>query len=202
MAAPREKGPSNGLPSGQAQGSMTVRSRGGTTMARTKTKARSKVRARAKAVPVKRSAPVSRRKSSARKPDFVVNARRKHDFVVKHFRPEDFKRDGLRDYAYYRDLGIKDATHGMAVAHVIKLVGPCNPKAVSKLHTHEADFQMIYVLKGSLTGEYAGEVHTVKAGDCWLQPKNIEHKVIDYSDDCELLEIVMPADFKTVELEK
>jgi len=25
--------------------------------------------------------------------------------------------------------------------------------------------------------------------------------VLDYSDDCELLEIVMPADFATVELE-
>jgi hypothetical protein len=28
------------------------------------------------------------------------------------------------------------------------------------------------------------------------------HKVIDYSDGCEVLEIVMPANFKTVELEK
>jgi hypothetical protein len=25
--------------------------------------------------------------------------------------------------------------------------------------------------------------------------------VLDYSDDCELLEIIMPADFETVELE-
>jgi len=165
-------------------------------------KARTKVRARAKKVPVKRSAKLSRKKPGAGKADFVVNARRKHKFVVNHFRPQDFKRDGLRHYAFYRDLGIKDATHGMAVAHVIKLVGPCDPQVVSKLHTHEADFQMIYVLKGSLTGEYEGEVHTVKQGDCWLQPKNIKHKVLDYSDDCELLEIVMPANFKTVELEK
>jgi mannose-6-phosphate isomerase-like protein (cupin superfamily) len=109
---------------------------------------------------------------------------------------------GLRTYALYRDLGIKDATHGMAVAHVIRMVGPCDPKVVSKLHTHEADFQMIYVLKGSMTGEYEGHgVHTLTEGDCWLQPKNIKHKVLDYSDDCELLEIVMPGDFETVELE-
>ena len=29
----------------------------------------------------------------------------------------------------------------------------------------------------------------------------IKHAVLDYSDDCELLEIIMPADFETVELE-
>jgi hypothetical protein len=35
----------------------------------------------------------------------------------------------------------------------------------------------------------------------WLQPPKIKHAVLDYSDDCELLEIIMPADFATVELE-
>ena len=29
----------------------------------------------------------------------------------------------------------------------------------------------------------------------------IKHSVLDYSEDCELLEIIMPADFATVELE-
>jgi mannose-6-phosphate isomerase-like protein (cupin superfamily) len=172
-------------------------------MAKSKPKARTKAKTktRAKKSPVKRSAKLASSKSKAGK-DFVVNARRKHKFVAKYFRPEDFKTDGLRSYAQYRDLGIKDATHGMAVAHVIKMIGPCDPKVVSKLHTHEADFQMIYVLKGSMTGEYEGHgVHTLREGDCWLQPKNIKHKVLDYTDDCELLEIVMPADFETVELE-
>jgi len=45
-------------------------------------------------------------------------------------------------------------------------------------------------------------VHVMNAGDCWLQPQSIVHKVLDYSDGCEVLEIVLPADFKTVELEK
>lgn len=164
-------------------------------------KAKTKIRARAKTIPTKRSARPSGSRSKAGK-DFLVKARRKHKFVATPYRPEDFKGDGLRSYALYRDLGIKDATHGMAVAHVIKLIGPCDPKVVSKLHTHDAEFQMIYVLKGQMTGEYEGHgVHTMKQGDCWLQPKNIKHKVLDYSDDCELLEIVMPASFKTVELE-
>ena len=49
--------------------------------------------------------------------------------------------------------------------------------------------------------EYDGQVITVRAGGTWLQPPKIKHTVLDYSDDCELLEIVLPAEFKTVELE-
>ena len=90
----------------------------------------------------------------------------------------------------------------MAVAHVIRFQGKCDPKLVSKDHLHEAEFQMIYVLKGSITTEIKGHgVHTMNAGDSWLQPHSAVHKVLDYSDGCEVLEIVMPADFKTVELE-
>ena len=32
------------------------------------------------------------------------------------------------------------------------------------------------------------------------QPPKIRHMILDYSDDVELLEIILPADFKTVEL--
>lgn len=132
-----------------------------------------------------------------------AKARPTHKFLVKKFRAEDFKSDGLRNYAQYRDLGVKHATRGMVVAHVIRLLGPCDPKIVSKEHLHDTEFQLIYVLKGSITSSFEGQgAHTMKAGDCWLQPQRIKHKVLDYSDDCELLEIVMPADFKTVELEK
>ena len=45
-------------------------------------------------------------------------------------------------------------------------------------------------------------VVTMHAGSCWLQPPRIKHTVLDYSDDCEVLEIIVPADFKTVELTK
>lgn len=155
-------------------------------------KTRTKALARGKRSPA--------RGSAVRK--VVAKPARKHKFVVSHLRDEDFKSDGLRTYAQYRDLGVKDATGGMAVAHVIRFVGQCDPKVVSKEHTHAAEFQMIYVLKGSMTSQFEGQgVHTMKAGDSWLQPKNIKHKVLDYSPDCEVLEIVMPANFKTVELE-
>src|SRR5436190_21405203 len=47
-----------------------------------------------------------------------TKARPKQRIAISHHREEDFKADGLRAYAKYRDLGIKDATHGAAQAHV------------------------------------------------------------------------------------
>ena len=126
---------------------------------------------------------------------------RRQRFVANHLEPGAFK-SGLRAYAQYRDLSIADATDGLVVAHVIKMIPPCDPAEVSKRHYHDVEFQMIYVLKGWIKGEYEGHgVVTMREGSCWLQPPRIKHAVLDYSDDCELLEIVLPADFKTVELE-
>ncbi len=144
-----------------------------------------------------RSAPLSKSNNSGR-----PKARPEHKFTVSHHREADFKR-GLRSYAQYRDLGIALATGGMVQAHVIRFVPPFRPEEASTPHYHEVDFQMIYVLKGSYTTEFEGEgVHTFEAGSCWIQPSHIKHAVRGYSDDCELLEIVLPADFKTVTLDE
>ena len=60
---------------------------------------------------------------------------------------------------------------------------------------------MIYVLKGWIRSEFEGQGEvTMRAGTAWLQPPRIKHTVLDYSDDCELLEIILPAEFDTVEL--
>jgi hypothetical protein len=126
---------------------------------------------------------------------------RRQTFVFSHHSPDAFEQ-GLRRYAQYRDLGIAAATGGLARAHVIKMIPPCDPAEVSKRHYHDVEFQMVYVLKGWIKGEYEGEgVVTMREGSCWLQPPRIKHAVLDYSDDCELLEIILPADFTTVELE-
>ena len=118
-------------------------------------------------------------------------------FSVSHLTDDAFKAAGLRSYARYRDLGIADATHGLAVAHVIKFVPPCTDEARQR-HTHAVQFQMIYVLKGWLKSEFEGQgAHVMKQGSCWIQPPNIKHTVLDYSDDCEVLEVVLPANFET-----
>src|SRR3984957_15783173 len=87
-------------------------------------------------------------KAKGRAPAPVKRARPKQRIAISHHREQDFKADGLRTYAKYRDLGFAAATHGLAQAHVIRLIGPCNPAEVSKLHFHDVEFQMVYVLKG------------------------------------------------------
>jgi mannose-6-phosphate isomerase-like protein (cupin superfamily) len=158
----------------------------------------------------------AQRKSPARKASVKTSARKKiksarapaprparpkQRVAISHHRDEDFKADGLRAYAHYRDLGIVDASGGLARAHVIRLLGPCNPEEVSKLHYHDVEFQMVYVLKGWVKSYIEGVGETMMtAGSAWTQPPRIRHMILDYSDDVELLEVILPADFETVEL--
>jgi mannose-6-phosphate isomerase-like protein (cupin superfamily) len=140
----------------------------------------------------------TRRGAAAKK---RTQSRPRHKFTVSQRREEDFKA-GLRSYATYRDLGMSDATAGMVQAHVIRMIPPCDPKEVSKLHFHDVDFQMVYVLKGWMKSEFEGQgAILMQEGSAWIQPPRIKHKVLDYSDDCELLEIILPAKFETVTLE-
>ena len=121
-------------------------------------------------------------------------------FTVSHLREEDFKSGGLRDYAVYRDLGTAAATTGLAQAHVIRMIRPWTPD-IGKWHYHNVTFQLVYVLKGWIRGEFEGDgEHVFRAGSCWIQPPGVKHSVRDYSDDVELLEIILPADFETVTL--
>jgi len=149
-------------------------------------------------------------KSKARKAGKKVAARaaktrtqrKPQRFTVSHHREEDFDQ-GLRPYSAYRDLGIAPATGGMVQAHVIRMTKPFSADEVAIPHYHDVDFQMVYVLKGSFTSEFEGQgVHTFHAGSCWIQPPKIKHTVRGYSDDCELLEIVLPANFETVTLKQ
>lgn len=120
----------------------------------------------------------------------------KQTFTVSHLEASSFA-EGLRSYAKYRDLGIAAATNGLAVAQVIKFVPPATDE-VRQMHLHNVQLQMIYVLKGWITTEVEGRpAETMRVGSSWLQPPKIKHRVMDYSDDCEVLEIVLPADFET-----
>jgi hypothetical protein len=131
----------------------------------------------------------------------AVEARRSpHRFVVSHLNEAEFKADGLREYARYRDLGMAEASGGLCRAHVIRLMSPCTDE-VRQRHVHHVDLQMIYVLRGWVKNEFEGHgEQMMSTGSCWLQPSGIEHTVLDFSADCELLEIIVPADFKTTDL--
>jgi mannose-6-phosphate isomerase-like protein (cupin superfamily) len=158
-----------------------------------------------KKLPARKTAKSTLRKpltSKARAvPATKPRARPKQRVAISHYRDEDFVANGLRTYAHYRDLGIANASNGLAQAHVIRLIGPCNPAEVSKLHFHDVEFQMVYVLKGWVKTYIEGEGETLmKQGSSWTQPPRIKHLILDYSDSCELLEVILPAEFKTVEL--
>ena len=119
-------------------------------------------------------------------------------FTVSHLNEADFKSGGLRSYSSYRDLGIAMATNGLATAHVIRMIAPFS-ESFSQWHHHDVQFQLVYVLKGWFKNEFEGQgVHCMKEGSCWMQPPNIRHRVLGWSDDCELLEIILPAEHQTI----
>src|ERR1700704_6979428 len=99
-------------------------------MASKKPKARAAAKSAAqKKSPARKSAHKTAAKSTARKKLKAKGrevpakrARPKQRIAISHHREEDFKADGLRTYAQYRDLGIAEASHGLAQAHVIRLI--------------------------------------------------------------------------------
>ncbi len=119
------------------------------------------------------------------------------DFWVSHESTTEFKTDGLRKFFEYRDLGIKKATKGQVVAHIIRAIP--SDHFEGKPHLHDTQFQMIYVMKGWIKFRYEGQpgVITLAPGSCAYQPPSLNHQEISHSDDLEMFEIVMPADFGT-----
>ena len=126
-----------------------------------------------------------------------MNARAQH-FNVSHRNKSKFVRRGLRSYFEYRDLGIKRATRGKVVAHVIRARPGKAPHG--DWHMHDCDAQFVYVLKGWVEFEYEGVGRvTMRAGSCFYQPPRIRHREIRHSKDIEMLEVVAPADFETLD---
>ena len=107
---------------------------------------------------------------------------------------------GLRPFFDYRDLGIKTATNGRVLAHVIRAVEGAD--FLGKPHLHETTFQMVYVLKGWIEFEYEGHGKVrLEAGSCAHQPPGLRHRELGHSADLEMLEVALPADFETREVE-
>lgn len=120
-------------------------------------------------------------------------------FVVSHEKDAFYTR-GLRSFFEYRDLGIRDATAGRVAAHVIRAAD--GAEFSSQPHRHETTFQMVYVLKGWIEFEYEGQGRVrLEAGSCVHQPPGIRHREVGHSEDVEMLEIVMPGDFGTEQVD-
>ena len=125
----------------------------------------------------------------------------KTGFAVNHRARSKFVKRGLRNYFEYRDLGIRRATRGKVVAHVIRARPGKAPHG--QWHRHDCDVQFVYVLKGWAVFEYEGVGQVrMKAGTCFYQPPGIRHREMRHSKDLEMIEVVAPAEFRTVSLEK
>ena len=119
-------------------------------------------------------------------------------FVASHAKDAVFER-GLRSFYEYRDLGIKAATQGRVDAHVIRAAA--GTEFSSQPHLHKTSFQLVYILKGWIEFDYEGHGRVrLEAGSCVHQPPEIRHREVGHSEDIEMLEIVLPVGFETVEV--
>jgi len=121
-------------------------------------------------------------------------------FVASHAGEAKFER-GLRSFYEYRDLGIKEATGGRVDAHVIRAAA--GKEFSSQPHIHKTSFQLVYILRGWIEFEYEGQgVVRLEAGSCVHQPPDIRHRELGHSEDIEMLEVVLPGNFATEEVDK
>ena len=101
-------------------------------------------------------------------------------------------RAGMR----YRDL-IPSRLGGVFIASHIHITngGP----VPDYVHYHRIKFQMIYCKSGWVRVVYEdqGEPFVMHAGDCVLQPPEIRHRVLESSDNLEVIEIGAPAEHET-----
>src|SRR5262249_20171851 len=120
--------------------------------------------------------------------------------IVNHLGPDSFKPDGMRPFFEYRKLGLAELTNGRIGALVAR-ARPGHPVRAPP-HRHAPHFQFIHVLKGWAIFEYEGYgEHKLVEGSTVYQPPGIKHQQLAQSDDFEVLEITMPAEFDTAVVE-
>jgi mannose-6-phosphate isomerase-like protein (cupin superfamily) len=121
-------------------------------------------------------------------------------FAICDARDATFTRDGPRADVEYRDLGLRAATGGRVGIKHIRAIMPL-PEPTG-WHWHDMSAHFVYVLKGWITFRFAGVEGdvTVSAGSGLSQPAGVAHNVVARSDDLELLELNMPAEYGTYDL--
>jgi quercetin dioxygenase-like cupin family protein len=93
-----------------------------------------------------------------------------------------------------RETGIGEATAGVASVQVARPTGTNQGQVTS----HTSDILFTFVLSGSMTlhGEGQG-AHALTEGDAYVIPPHLKTALTDCSEDLELLEVSLPADFET-----
>ena len=119
----------------------------------------------------------------------------RHGFVVCRLEDGDSWIVG-RAGMHYRDL-IPGRLGGRIVASHIRIPG--GGPVPDMVHYHSIGFQLIFCYSGwvRLVYEDQGPPFVLGAGDCVTQPPEIRHRVLEASENLEVIEIGVPADHVT-----
>lgn len=120
----------------------------------------------------------------------------RHSYVVRHLRDSDSWIIG-RAGMHYRDL-IPGRLGGSIIASHIRI--PDGGPVPDMVHYHKVGFQLIFCLRGwvRLVYEDQGKPFVLHTNNCVIQPPEIRHRVLEASDNVEVLEIGVPAEHITV----
>lgn len=118
-----------------------------------------------------------------------------HAFVVRRLKdqaPWVIGRAGM----LYRDL-VPSRLGGAMIASHIRI--PDGGPVPDMVHFHKVGFQLIFCLKGwvDVVYEDQGGPLRLTPGDCFIQPPEIRHRVLEASDGIEVIEIGVPAEHVT-----
>jgi quercetin dioxygenase-like cupin family protein len=96
----------------------------------------------------------------------------------------------------YRDL-VPSRLGGAMIASHIRI--PDGGPVPDMVHFHKVGFQLIFCYKGWVDVVYEDQGPPIRlaAGDCFIQPPEIRHRVLHASDGIEVIEIGVPAEHIT-----
>jgi quercetin dioxygenase-like cupin family protein len=118
------------------------------------------------------------------------------ELLLQQLGDAEFGHTGRRSFFEYRDTGLEKATNGNFRAQVMRATDVMESTG---WHYHECDLQFVYVLKGWVDLEFeGGRTERVEAGAALAIPSGMIHNEIGASLDLEALELVAPADMRTV----
>jgi quercetin dioxygenase-like cupin family protein len=118
-----------------------------------------------------------------------------HAFIVRRLKdntPWVVGRAGMQ----YRDL-IPGRLGGSIIASHIRV--PDAGPVPDMVHYHTVGFQLIFCIHGwvRLVYEDQGPPFVLRAGDCVIQPPQIRHRVLESSENLQVVEIGVPAEHIT-----
>ena len=94
-----------------------------------------------------------------------------------------------------QDIGINDATQGVAGAHVVRSVGGNETPVI----VHEEEFLFVFVLNGKLSFSKDSETQELEPGDSIVIPRDTRYALTNCSDDLSFLEVTLPGTFTTID---